>query len=354
MKTTAINEAGRAKADLLVFHEIARALTSSQDLDSTLETILSQIQRVFRPETSALLLNDQKQRDLYYAIAQGRYGPRLSHLRVAFGEGMAGWVAEQGEPLIVSEDSGKDLPHPGVYDNIGFEVRSAACIPLRSRSRTVGVIQLFNLPSEMLSEYAISLLLVLCDFAAIAVENANSYYRVQKLTIVDECTGLFNVRHFEQSLKSEIARSERLGVPMSLIFFDLDHFKLVNDQYGHQVGNRLLAMVGESILSHIRSMDLAFRYGGDEFAILLPGTAKRQAVHVAMRLLEAFREASKRVDDVLSPSVTASFGLASYPEDGRTGPEILEAADARMYEVKDTTRDAMIFSGPGRTLERRA
>ncbi len=108
----------------------------------------------------------------------------------------------------------------------------------------MGVIQLFNLPPEMLSDYAISFLLVLCDFAAIAVENANAFRRVQELTIIDECTGLFNVRHFEQCLKNEIKRAERLNLPMSLIFLDLDRFKLVNDRYGHQVGNRLLGMIG--------------------------------------------------------------------------------------------------------------
>lgn len=355
MKTTAIKKKyGRAKSDLLVFHEIARALTSAPDLESTLTKILSQVQRFSKPETWALLLTDQKQRDLYYAIAEGRFGSRLCNLRVPYGEGMAGWVAQHGEPLVVSEDSSEGSPNPELYANLDFEMRSAVCIPLRSRSRTVGVIQLFNLPPDMLSEYAISFLLVLCDFAAIAIDNANSFHRVQKLTIVDDRTGLFNVRHFEQCLKSEITRSERMGVPLSLIFFDLDHFKSVNDQYGHQVGNRLLGMVGESILSHIRSMDLAFRYGGDEFAILLPGTTKRQAIHVAGRLLSAFREAPRGIHADLSLGVTASFGIASFPEDGNTGAEILEAADARMYEVKGTTGDAMVFSGQGRTLERRA
>ena len=350
--TGAINESGLAQADLLVFHEIARALTSSLDLESILATILRQVQRFFKPETWALLLADDERQDLYYAIADGRFGSRLHDIRVPFGDGMAGWVAERGEPLIVSESSGKSVANSGVDAHLDFEIRSAVCIPLRSRLRTVGVIQLFNLPPEMLSDYAISFLLVLCDFAAIAVENANAFQRVQELTIIDECTGLFNLRHFEQSLKSEITRSERLNLPMSLIFLDLDRFKLVNDRYGHQVGSRLLSRVGKSIRSHIRSIDLAFRYGGDEFVILLPGTAKRRAIQVANRLLAVFREAPHKLGEDLSLGVTASFGLASYPEDGKTGQDLLRAADARMYEVKGTTRDSIAFSGRGRALEK--
>ncbi|AXC10893.1 Response regulator/GGDEF domain protein [Acidisarcina polymorpha] len=341
-------------ADLMVFHEIARALTSSLDLESILTTIMRQMQRFFRPETWALLLTDESRRDLYYAIADGRYGSQLSEVRVPYGQSMAGWVAERGETLIVPETSKHPLAEIGVDSHLGFEVRSAVCIPLRSRLRTLGVIQLFNLPPDTFSDYAISFLLVLCDFAAIAIENARAFERVQELTILDECTGLYNLRHFAESLRNEMKRSERLNLPMSLIFIDLDNFKLVNDQYGHQIGSRLLAAVSGTIRSQVRSIDLVFRYGGDEFIVLLPATGKRKAIQVANRLLYSFRNGPHDVSNDLHIDVTASFGVASFPEDGKSGHEILRVADARMYWVKGSSRNGIAFDGGEQSLEQPA
>jgi diguanylate cyclase (GGDEF)-like protein len=343
MSAGTISETAQAEADLL---------TSSLDLESVLTSILRQIEGFFKPETWALFLCEPQGRDLSCTIAGGRFGSSLAGLRVASGQGMAGWVMERGEVLIVSDPASRALIEPGLDPYVNFDVRSAVCIPLRSRLRNLGVIQLFNLPSEMLSDYAISFLLVLCDFAAIAVENANAFRRVQELTIVDECTGLFNQRHFDRSLNNEITRAERLHLPMSMIFIDLDQFKLVNDQYGHQIGSLLLGEVGARIRSHVRTIDLPFRYGGDEFVILLPGTPKKLAIQVANRLRYAFRESPYKVGDHHFLTVTASFGVASHPEDGKTGQELLRIADARMYEVKGTTRDEVAFAGPGRSLEK--
>jgi len=333
--------------DLMVFHEIARALTSSLDLKSILATIMRQMHRHFRPETWKLMLTDEQRRDLYCVIADGHLSANLHGSRISYGIGMAGWVAERGEILIVPQVTPDTALDPGLQNH----VRSAVCIPLRARQRTLGVIQLFNCPPENFSDDAISFLLVLSDFAAIAIDNAHAFERVQELTIIDECTGLYNLRHLERSLSEEILRCERLGMSMSLIFIDLDHFKLVNDHYGHQIGSELLARVGETIKSKIRSIDLAFRYGGDEFVVLLPGTPKRKAIAVADRLIEAFRTTSHPVHSSLRLNVRASLGVSTYPDDGKNDQQILHCADARMYMVKSASRDGLAWSEGGDALE---
>jgi diguanylate cyclase (GGDEF)-like protein len=306
---------------------------------------MRQMETLFQPEAWTLLLTDERRRDLYYAIADVRFGRRLADLRVAYGESVGGLVAEWGEPLIVP-DVASEIGKKAAFDpRLDLEVRSAIVVPLRSRQRTLGVIQLLNLPAESFSEYALSCLTVLSDFAAIAIENARAIKSVQELTITDECTGLYNLRHFDNVLPHEMARCERLPALLSLIFVDLDHFKLVNDQYGHQVGSQLLAAVGATIKSQVRSIDKTFRYGGDEFIVLLPDTGKLKAVEVANRLLSTLRKTSHAISPTIRLNIRASIGVSSYPEDGRSAQELVRAADARMYGVKGASRDGVAFSG---------
>lgn len=329
----------------MVFHNVARALTSSLERDAILRAIMQQMERFFQPETWSLLLLDEKQQDLYYVVAVGHAAEELRDFRVPVGQGLAGWVAKHGETLIVP-DLGHDSRFSAANDPSSAKAHTAICIPLRSRLRTLGVIQLFNVRLESLTDYTISFLHVLCDYAAIAIENARAMERIQELTITDDCTGLFNVRHLYASLEHEIERSRRFESVFSLIFIDLDRFKCVNDRHGHLIGSRLLAEVGQLIRSQVRSVDTVFRYGGDEFVVLLPETEKEEAASTALRLWRAMRESEFLAPEFLE-KISASFGVASYPEDGSSIHAMVGAADATMYMAKNSQRDSVAVAGRG-------
>jgi len=337
--------------DLLVFHNVARALTSSLDRDAILRAIMQQMEQFFKPETWSLLLVDESRRDLYYAVAVGHTEYDLRELRVPLGHGLAGWVAEHGESLIVpevSEDPRFDPRFAPLVESDAtpaFRIRSAICMPLRSRHRTLGVIQLFNCHLGTLTDYTISFLHVLCDYAAIAIENARAVERIQELTITDDCTGLYNVRHLYHLLESLTDGAARTSAPFSLIFMDLDHFKSVNDEHGHLIGSHLLKEVGQTMRASLRQQDVVFRYGGDEFVAILPGADKRAAQHAAERLLQDLRE--RRFANVLALDVRASFGVATWPEDGTSVHEIIRSADSMMYLVKGSNRDNIAVAGKG-------
>ena len=327
---------------LRVFHDVARALTSSLELEEILGAIMDKMAQFFGPERWSMLMVDDKSSELYYAIAVGENAESLKGLRVPLGEGVAGWVASTGNPLVVP-DVALD-PHWSAFANKhpDLKIKSIACVPVRSGNKTLGVIQLLNSKLDLLSEYSISFLRILCDYAAIAIQNARSMTLIQELTITDDVTGLFNARHLYTMLDEQVA----LGQVFSLMFVDLDRFKAVNDTHGHLIGSRLLAEIGGLLKRCLGPNNAAFRYGGDEFVALLPGMGKSAAAGTTMALREDLRSARFLEGAGLSLSVSGSFGLATYPEDGNTVATILRAADTMMYEAK-VTRDSVVVSGKG-------
>ena len=325
--------------DLIVFHDVARALTSSLDLDSILGAIMLQMKQFFEPESWSLLIVDEEQKNLYYAVAAGQ-SPGDRTLRVEMGEGIAGWVASHGEPVIVSEpgtEDGTEISTDSRFAELS-PVRSVICIPLRSRDHTLGVIELQNYRASTLTSETMAFLQVLCDYAAIAIQNVRAVERIQELTITDDCTGLFNSRHLFSVTDSELERSRRFNFPFSLVFIDLDHFKRVNDLHGHLTGSRLLGEIARTIKHNVRGIDSAFRYGGDEFIVLLPQTGKDAALEVTQRLQCALRDTVYLLSEGLELRVMASFGVATYPDDGESIQEIISAADQMMYLVKNSHR----------------
>ena len=332
-------ESRRQDQEVTIFHDVAKALTSSLDLDSILQTIMEKMAEYFRPDTWSLLMVDEQREELYFAIAVGSAAEALKNVRLKVGEGIAGWVAKHGERLVV----------PDVYTDIRFakridemtkwETRSIICVPLRSKHRVLGVIQLVNVDMKHFTDQEEFFLQSLCDYAAIAIENARSVEKIQELTITDDCTGLYNARHLYKTLEAEVYRSARFGYEFTVLFIDLDHFKQVNDTHGHLVGSKLLAEIGYLIKAQLRLIDYAFRYGGDEFVILLPQTPKDAALVVARRLRDTLRTTLFCQEEGLNLNVRASIGVATYPHDAKTPHDVIRQADEMMYLVKNTTRD---------------
>jgi diguanylate cyclase (GGDEF)-like protein len=323
--------------DLLVFHQLARSLTSSFDLDTVLRTILEHMERTIEAELWTLLMLDDDTQELYYAIAAGGEQAALSDLRVKVGEGVAGWVVQHGETLILPEsENDPRLRKPGAAKP--SKIRSVIALPLRGRKGTHGAIEIFNPRAEQMTDYTIAFLHILADHAAIAIENARDVTRIQQLTITDDTTGLFNVRHLYDVLGRELDRGKHEKTPLSLAFLDLDRFKLVNDAHGHLVGSELLALVGQRLQELSRKQDICFRYGGDEFVLLMPGTGAKDALALASALHKTLMDTHFHMKNGLSLTISASIGLATAPGDGATIHSVIGVADTRMYDVKSNGR----------------
>lgn len=334
----------RQMENLRVFHDVARALTSTLELEPLLHTIMTKMAEFFGPERWSLMLVDEEANELYYALSAGMNSDRLETLRVKMGDGVAGWVAETGNPLVVPDVrldkhwSRFAKQHPDLH------LRSIACLPIRCGERTLGVMQLHNSSLDLLPEYSISFLRVLCDYAAIALQNARHVKLIHHLSITDDCTGLFNSRYLYTQLEAQISEASNPQVipihpHFSLVFLDLDRFKNINDTHGHLIGSRLLAEVGGLLKRTIGPQHAAFRYGGDEFVTLLRGLDKADATILVRHLRQQLNESRFLTGEGLSIAVSASFGVATYPQDGATLHGIIRSADTMMYRVKNSTRD---------------
>ena len=340
------NSANHKESNFKVFHEIGKTLTSTLDLKEVLTKIMDRINELLHPRTWSLLLVDEHRNELYFEIVVGSSSQSLKEFRIQFGEGVAGWVAENRTPLLIPDVSADPRFNPRFDDLLGFTTHSILCAPMISKNRVLGVIELVNDGARgKFNEEDLQLLSTLTDYAAIAIENAKYFQKIQELTITDDVTELNNSRFLYQALDREIKRSRRYRKQFCLIFIDLDYFKNVNDKYGHLAGSHLLREFGEVLRQTLRDVDLITRYGGDEFVLILPETPPTRGLRVAKRLREVLNQHEFHPDRNLTLKITASFGVSTYPEDAQSALDIIRAADQAMYRVKQSTRDGVKSAG---------
>ena len=221
-------------------------------------------------------------------------------------------------------------------------------LPVRGHDEIADLTRAFNDMAHRIREGRQSL-----ESARDALAQANAGLRdanrtLETLAITDGLTGLYNRRHFQDTFESEIRRSEQHARVLSLLIMDIDHFKQYDDRFGHPEGDAALRRVAAQVTKGIRSSDMAFRYGGEELAIVLPACPKPQAVEVAEKLRAAIRGHTQRPGRFGGP-LTVSIGVATFPDDARTGATLMERADAALYQAKADGRDRVAVCGGTRT-----
>ncbi len=335
-------ELQQLRSEVELLNDISKTLTSSVDISEVLKILMVKVGQFLKAKNWSLLLLDEERQRLRFEIAVGEASEILLGKELPLDEGVAGWVAKSGKAELISNVK-EDKRFCSRFDSeANFETKSIVCVPLINKGKVLGVIELVNKIEEgRFTEFDMRLLRIIADFTAIAIDNANNFRKVNELVITDDHTSLYNVRFMYEYLSREVENTIRKGSALSLIFFDLDHFKKVNDTYGHMCGSAILREVGFFIKKILKPEYIPIRYGGDEFVIILPDTGKAEAFEFAKLLREQILSHSFLNDMGLALQVKASYGVATIPDDARDRNTLIALADSAMYKIKESTRDAV-------------
>lgn len=323
--------------------EAAKALTSTLKLEEVLEILMQTVAQLIGPENWSLMLLDEDKQELYFEIVVGEAAPAIRHMRLPVGEGIAGWVAAERESLVVPRVADDERFCNRMDEASKFQTESILAVPLEYAGRLLGVMEMVSSADQRsFGESDLALLTPFADFAAIAINNARNFRRIEDLTLTDEWTSLYNARFLRRYIEEEVERANRYHHPISLVFIDLDHFKLVNDNHGHTIGSTVLKEVADVLWTIVRNTDRPTRYGGDEFVIVMPETDKGGASALGERIRETIASKAFATHDGVNVRITASLGLATYPDDASDASTLLDTADRAMYAGKARGRNVMV------------
>jgi diguanylate cyclase (GGDEF)-like protein len=326
---------------LAILTDVVKTANSILEPRKVIELVVERIRQLIRSEAWSLMMVDEQKQELVFEAALGARARDVAAFRLKIGEGVAGWVAQSGKPAIVNDAARDPRFSPRVDTRTNFETRSILCAPLVSRGRTIGVLEIINKQAGPFTRADLQLVLTLVEPCAIAIENAILFQRTEQLTITDDLTRLFNSRYLNLYLGREIKRCKRHGIPLSVIFLDLDGFKGINDQYGHLAGSGTLTEVGTILAQGVRESDILARYGGDEFVVVLPETPASGALVIAERLRRAIEEHRFLEPQGIAARISASFGISTYPDHALSPEGLIQKADQAMYRVKEREKNGI-------------
>ncbi|MDH4270085.1 MAG: sensor domain-containing diguanylate cyclase, partial [Dehalococcoidia bacterium] len=325
-------------AQTSLVNRLTAIITSSMSIQMIFEAFAQELKKVVDIDWASIALIDGN--EVYFLALSSTIGSAWQPNERIPLEGTATELACRERRAVYEPDLKRHHTYWTWETHVKQGISSAVYLPLSVTDRVIGTLILANRAPNAYSRSQIRLLEKVALQIAGPIENAQLYARAEQKSRIDELTGLFNRRHFEERLKEEVARHSRYGDAFSVFMLDLDNFKTYNDVYGHPAGDSLLSQIGSIIKSSVRDADQAFRYGGDEFVVILPETARDDAYVVADRVREQIAvEMEKK-----SVTVTCSIGLASYPLDGVIAGELVNGADTALYYAKWTGGNRIYFS----------
>lgn len=328
-KFVSIDEIKNKLKSIDTINQITTYLISSLNTRDVLNKIVYVLVNSFGYEKVGILLQiDNKLKELV------NYGFNIKNFEIDIDspKGIITKVFREGKTIVVNDVTKEPLY---IEDK---DTKSELAVPIFYENKPIGVINIESTKLNRFNEDDVLLIETLSNTIGVAIMNAKLYEDTKKLSLIDELTGLGNFRYLKEIVDKEVERAKRYNMPLSIIFFDLDNFKKINDTKGHQIGSLILVEVARVIRRVIRKSDYAFRYGGDEFVIILPLTDKEGAKIFADRIREEINKV-----DVEGVKVTASIGISTFPEDASGWYELLEKADKYAFLSKSLGGDKIYY-----------
>jgi diguanylate cyclase (GGDEF)-like protein/putative nucleotidyltransferase with HDIG domain len=328
-----------AQREVFALHEIAQTIGSSLNMNDTVTLIANKLHAIVPFDTCAIFIVDDRSGKALAVHAVGDHVDLFSRRRINIGDGITGWVIANARSMC---NSSPELDLVGIPEDVTRSYRGVLVSPLIREDGAFGAITLYSKGRTSYTTEHVRLLESVAQHAASALNNALTFERTKESALTDALTELPNSRGFYMMLEQRLAECQRLGrESLALLSMDVDDFKRINDQWGHAIGDRLLANVGRIMRKELRQMDILSRYAGDEFVAIMPMASQTMAEAAAERIRGAVERQKFSVRTGKFVEVGLSVGIAVFPADGETSEELLTAAARNMQKEKHARKNLL-------------
>ena len=341
------NDAGfksitEAQREVFALHEIAQTIGSSLNLSDTVTLVSNKLRAIVPFDTCVIFVVDEKNGKAIAAHVAGEQAESFSKRRMNIGDGITGWVIANCRSMC---NASPDLDLVGMPDEVARSYRGVLVSPLLREDGAFGAISLYSKSRTSYTSEHVRLLESVCQHASTALNNAMTFEKTKESALVDPLTELPNARGFYMMLEQRIAECQRMSnESLAVVSMDIDDFKRINDEYGHAIGDRVLASISAVMRKELRQMDILTRYAGDEFVAIMPMASGQVAVSVGERIRNAVEAQKFTVRTDKFERIGISVGVACFPDDGDTTEELLTAAARKMQANKHTRKTAINLS----------